>query len=98
ATAALADLAPPQRLGEALSYNSLSLYLGIALGPVLGELLLNVGGFRSAWIGGACLALLATLLAMSIGETGDDSDTGGARLPLIRRDMLAPGFAFLSGL
>ena len=32
ATAALADLAPPQRLGEALSYNSLSLYLGIAPG------------------------------------------------------------------
>jgi MFS family permease len=97
ATAALADLAPPQRLGEALSYNSLSLYLGIALGPALGELLLDVGGFRLAWIGGACLALLATLLAMRIGETGDPY-TGDAHLPLIRRDMLAPGFAFLSGL
>src|SRR4051794_9090657 len=40
ATAALADLAPPRRLGEALSYNSLSLYLGIAWGPALGESLL----------------------------------------------------------
>ena len=29
--AALADLAPPARLGEALSYNSPGLYLGIAL-------------------------------------------------------------------
>ena len=26
--AALADLAPPDRMGEALSYNSLGLYLG----------------------------------------------------------------------
>ncbi len=37
AFAALADLAPPGRAGEALSFNSLALYLGIALGPVLGE-------------------------------------------------------------
>ena len=32
----LADLAPPERMGEALSYNSLGLYLGIALGPAAG--------------------------------------------------------------
>ena len=29
--AALVDLAPPDRMGEALSYNSLGLYLGLAL-------------------------------------------------------------------
>jgi MFS family permease len=97
ATAALADLAPPQRLGEALSYNSLSLYLGIAWGPALGELLLDVGGFPLAWIGCAGLALIATLLAFRIGETGRPS-ADGARSPLIQRAMLAPGFAFVSGL
>jgi MFS family permease len=97
ATAALADLAPTHRLGEALSYNSLSLYLGIALGPALGELLLTVGGFRLAWIGGACLAMIATLLALRIGETAGPSPDG-VHLPLIRRDMLAPGLAFLTGL
>ena len=31
--ALLADLAPAERLGEAISYNSLGLYLGFALGP-----------------------------------------------------------------
>ena len=35
--AALADLAPASRLGEALSYNSLGLYLGLTIGPPLGE-------------------------------------------------------------
>src|SRR5664279_5260550 len=35
--AALADLAPAERLGEALSYNSLGLYLGITAGPALGD-------------------------------------------------------------
>ena len=33
--AAIADLAPASRLGEALSYGSLGLYLGLALGPPL---------------------------------------------------------------
>ena len=45
-------------MGEALSYNSLGLYLGIALGPPLGELLLERGGFEAAWYGGALLALV----------------------------------------
>ena len=32
AIAAVADLAPPSRMGEAMSYNSLGLYLGLAAG------------------------------------------------------------------
>ena len=35
AFAAVADLAPASRMGEAISYNSLGLYLGLALGPPL---------------------------------------------------------------
>ena len=44
--AALADLAPPSRISEATSYNSLGLYLGLAFGPPLGELLVRIGGFH----------------------------------------------------
>jgi MFS family permease len=97
AGAALADLAPPARLGEAISYNSLSLYLGIAAGPALGELLLDVGGYRLAWLGGASLALMATLLALRIPETGT-AQGDVARPPLIHRAALAPGLAFFTGL
>src|SRR4051812_26559992 len=57
--AALADLAPPGRTGEALSFASVALYLGIAVGPVLGQLLLDWRGFAAAWVGGTVLALLA---------------------------------------
>src|SRR5215210_4091150 len=35
--AALADLAPPGRAGEALSLNSLALYLGMAAGPLIAQ-------------------------------------------------------------
>jgi predicted MFS family arabinose efflux permease len=97
AATTLADLAPPERLGEALSYNSLSLYLGIAVGPSLGELLIDVGGFRLAWFGGACLALAATLLALRIPETAI-AQTDNADLPLIHRATVAPGLAFLTGM
>ena len=41
AIAAASDLAPPERRGEALSFFSLSLYLGIATGPLVGEAVLG---------------------------------------------------------
>ena len=66
--ALLADLAPAERMGEALSYNSLGLYLGIAFGPPLGELLLERGGFEAAWYGGAVLALVAVVLVFLLRE------------------------------
>ncbi|WP_127125252.1 MFS transporter [Georgenia sp. SYP-B2076] len=97
ATAALTDLAPPKRLGEALSYNSLALYLGISAGPALGELLLAVGGFRLAWLGGAFLAVVAVMVVLRLPETASPQrDT--TDLPLIHRAVLAPGFAFCAGL
>lgn len=67
--AALADLAPPSRMGEALSYNSLGLYLGITGGPLIGEYLVRTWGFTAAWYGAAALALLAVLAVVYIGET-----------------------------
>src|SRR3954465_8560160 len=64
--AALADLAPPGRAGEALSYNSLALFLGIAIGPVIGQALLGLGGFALVWEGSAALLVLATVLALRV--------------------------------
>src|SRR4051794_10754658 len=61
--AALADLAPPGRAGEALSYNSLALYVGIATGPVIGQALLRWGGFPLVWAGAGGLLAGAAPLA-----------------------------------
>src|SRR3954452_25472058 len=58
--AALADLAPPGRAGEALSYNSLALYLGIAAGPIIGKLLLGWRECPLVWArAGVLLAVAA---------------------------------------
>ena len=66
--AMLADLAPESRMGEALSYNSLGLYLGMALGPPLGELLIEQSGYDAAWYGATALSLLAAVLVLTIPE------------------------------
>jgi predicted MFS family arabinose efflux permease len=64
--AALIDLAPPSRIGEATSYNSLGLYLGLAFGPPLGELLVRTAGFGAAWYGATVLSVIAAVVAAQI--------------------------------
>ncbi|HEX2142526.1 MAG TPA: MFS transporter [Candidatus Limnocylindria bacterium] len=95
--AALADLAPPGRAGEAISFNSLALYLGLAFGPLIGELLLDAGGFGVAWLGGAGLALLAVLLALTLPETAPHDRAEADPGPLIHRAALGPGLALFAG-
>jgi predicted MFS family arabinose efflux permease len=96
--AAVADLAPPGRTGEALSFNSLSLYLGVALGPLLGQVLLDAGGFTMAWLGGSVLALAAAVLAARIPETSDPARAADAPSALISRPALLPSFLLFVGL
>jgi predicted MFS family arabinose efflux permease len=96
--AAVADLAPPGRTGEALSFNSLSLYLGIALGPLLGELLWRAGGFGVAWLGGATLALVAAVIASRIPETATSRAPDDSPLVIIHRAAVGPGLALLAGI
>jgi predicted MFS family arabinose efflux permease len=96
--AALADLSPPNRFGEALSFNSLSLYLGVAIGPFVGEWLLDAGGFTLAWIGGAALTLAAAIIATRIPETAarNHGDTGPT--PLLNRAAIAPSLGLCVGI
>jgi len=94
--AALADLAPPGRAGEALSWNSVALYLGIAVGPGIGQLLLEWRGFAAAWVGAAFVALLATLLLLRVPETRQSAPAGAAPAPLIHPAVIRPGLALFA--
>jgi len=96
--AALLDLAPAARVGEALSYNSLGLYLGLAFGPPLGELLLGRWGYPTAWYGAAGLAVVAALVVVGIGETRSGSDPGGGHGKLIYRPAVPIAIGFLASL
>lgn len=96
--AALADIAPVERIGEALSYNSLGLYLGIALGPLLGELLYENLGYPAAWLGAATLALLAAVLVLVIGETSTTRAERGEPFRIVHRPSIPAAIGFLTSL
>lgn len=96
--AMLADLAPPKRTGEALSFNSLSLYLGVAVGPLVGRALLDAGGYQVAWFGAAALALAAAIIATRIPETAPPIPEDAPIVPMIHRSAIRPGLALLSGI
>jgi MFS family permease len=95
--AALADLAPPGRSGEALSVNSLALFSGLTVGPVLGELLMRAGGFGAAWAGAAALAGAAAALAARVPETRPVAENGAGGGSLVHRAGVLPGLALFGG-
>ncbi|WP_182481590.1 MFS transporter [Nocardioides immobilis] len=94
--ALLADLAPPERLGEALSYNSLGLYLGIAFGPPLGELVVETWGFTEAWWVAGGLAVAAAVIIRWVPEAA--SITGDGHGKLIHRPGIPASLGFFASL
>ncbi|MGH3716443.1 MAG: MFS transporter, partial [Micromonosporaceae bacterium] len=97
--AAVGDLAPPERRGEAMSWASLSLYVGLALGPPVGEWLVNSRGYVTTWLVAAGAAFGAVLLALRVAETRtpDESPPGPAvARRLIHRGTLVPAGLLLT--
>lgn len=84
------DIAPNERRGEALSYFSLALFGGLAVGPVAGETILNGAGFDWVWIAAAMSAALAGILGFFVGETRPEG-AGESAVRLIHRGALLPG-------
>lgn len=91
AASAIADLAPEQRRGEALSLFSLALYAGIGLGPIFGEAAVEALGFGAAWLGAAVLAAVAGLLGLAAPETRAHGQDQVADQRLIHRAGIRPG-------
>ncbi len=60
--AAAQDMAPERRRGEATSYFSVTVYSGLAAGPIVGEQLEAAVGADAVWILGGVLCGLGTLL------------------------------------
>lgn len=62
AATAIQDLAPDDRRGEAASYFSVAIYGGLALGPALGEWILDGSGFGGVWLVAALSCAVAVVL------------------------------------
>ena len=95
ATVAIVDLAPEDRRGEAVSFFTLALYIGIGIGPAIGETLIDLGGFTPTWLVTAGLAGLAALLASRVPETRPEHQVMSTRTRLVHPAAVLPGAAFL---
>jgi len=88
---AIQDLAPDDRRGEAASFFSLSLFLALAIGPVIGEELLRRSGFDAVWLFATGAAGVGALVAFTIPDTRTHEASEGPG-PLIHKAALRPGF------
>jgi MFS family permease len=91
------DLAPDRRRGEAVSFHSVALFGGLAIGPVIGERVLAAASFREVWLAGAACALAAALVALAVPETRPAGSTAGPSR-LVHRAGLFPGVVLLMSL
>jgi len=103
ATASIYDLAPTHRRAESLSYFSLALYGGLAVGPVLGELMWENGGFGAVWLTGSGLAIIAALAVVRIPESRLESFSDNQlgivqRTGIVHRAGFGPGLILFAAL
>jgi MFS family permease len=98
AVTAMSDLSPAERRGEAISLFSLSLYVGLALGPPIGEALVEGVGFTTVWLVAAASALLAVLLALRVGDTREPTTAEPSAKParLIPPAAVVPALLLLA--
>ena len=104
ALAAASDIAPEERRGEAISFLSLSLYLGVAIGPPIAEALFAGRSYNTVWLAATSVATVAVVLSLFVPESAPGVMAGRAggtrepRGPLIHPAGIFPGVVILFGL
>jgi len=93
------DLAPPERRGGAVSYFSVALYLGLALGPSLSEAVLAGHHYGRVWSTAALFAVGATVVSLFVREPPRPrSESGETSGGLVHRAAVLPGTVLALGL
>jgi len=99
ALAANVDLAPPERRGEAFSFASLALYVGLGVGPFIGEMMIDRFGYDAAWLTSIGLAITAAALALRLPVMRPEVDEAApeqANHRLVHPAGLLPGLVLLA--
>jgi predicted MFS family arabinose efflux permease len=90
------DLAPPSRRAEAISYYSVSAYLGAGLGPTIGVEFTRDFGLSATFALAGGLCAVAGLMALSLPSPAI-AHVPGAKLKWINRSALVPGAVLAFG-
>ena len=85
------DMTPPERRGRIIGLYGLAIWGGLALGPPIGELILQATSFEMVWAFAAAAPLAGAVLALRIPESFVPRPTPEADRRLIAREALRPG-------
>jgi MFS family permease len=103
--AAASDIAPEERRGEAISFFTLTLYVGLAVGPPIAEMLFAAGSYQAVWLAALIVAVVAVALTLTVPESApavrarrEGADSDAPRSRLIHPAGLFPGLVILLGL
>jgi len=88
----IVDLAPDERRGRVLGLYGLAVWGGLSVGPLLGELLLNLGGYTAVWLNAAALPILGAMIALAARDPFVPREHAEPH-PLIAPEAVGPGFA-----
>ncbi|HWL44789.1 MAG TPA: MFS transporter [Ilumatobacter sp.] len=95
----VAELAPENRRGEAVSYFSVAVYLGTGFGPLLGELLRDAASVATGFVAAGVVGLSAAAIGTRTTETLTPAQrvVGRSRFEF-NRAALAPGMVLALGM
>ncbi len=88
----IVDLAPEERRGRVLGLYGLAVWGGLSVGPLLGEVLLDAGGYDLVWIVAGALPVLGALIALAARDPFVPLAHAEPH-PLIAPEAVGPGFA-----
>ena len=88
----IVDLAPDERRGRVLGLYGLAVWGGLSVGPLLGEVLLDLGGYTAVWIFAAAMPVLGALAALGARDPFVPVKHAEPH-PLIAPEAVGPGFA-----
>jgi MFS family permease len=88
----IVDLAPEDRRGRVLGLYGLAVWGGLSVGPLLGEVLLDAGGYDLVWIVAGALPVVGALFAVGARDPFEPLAHAEPH-PLIAPEAVGPGFA-----
>lgn len=93
----IVDIAPLERRGRVIGLYGLSVWAGLSIGPLFGELIKQGGGYDAVWIFAGALPLLGALIATRVPDPFRPRWLEQEHRSLIAREALLPGSALALG-
>jgi MFS family permease len=92
------DLAPVERRGRVIGLYGLSVWAGLSIGPLIGELILHASGYTAVWLFAGLAPLLGALIATRLPDPFHAvPHREEEHQALIEREAVRPGAALALG-